>query len=55
MDDLLKASEVAQRLRVCHKTVTRWLASGQLQGQKVGNEWRVTESDLQKFLEKGKQ
>ena len=54
VDDLLKASEVAQRLRVCRRTVTRWLADGQLKGQKVGGEWRVTEFALRQFLEKGK-
>ncbi len=48
---ILTAEEVAAWLKVKPVTVRRLLVSGKLTGFKVGNEWRITEDDLQRFIE----
>ncbi len=50
-DKLLTPPQVAQRLQVNERTVTQWLRRGHLRGFKIGKEWRVSERDLQAFLE----
>jgi excisionase family DNA binding protein len=49
--NILTAEEVAAWLKVKPVTVRRLLVSGKLTGFKVGNEWRITEDDLQRFIE----
>jgi excisionase family DNA binding protein len=46
----LSRDEVAQRLDVHRRTVSRLLDSGQLVGYKVGGQWRVAKADLQAYL-----
>jgi putative resolvase len=43
--------EVAQRLKVSHMTVYRWIKAGQLGAYKIGGEFRITEQDIKRFLE----
>ncbi len=50
-DKLLTPPQVAQRLQVNERTVTKWLRRGHLRGFKIGKEWRVSERDLQALLE----
>lgn len=50
---LLTPNDVARRLQVKERTVTQWLRKNHLRGYKIGKEWRVSESDLQGFLEAG--
>lgn len=52
-DVLLTPNDVAQRLQVNERTVTQWLRKNHLRGFKIGKEWRVSEADLQAFLEAG--
>ena len=50
----LKPSEIAQYCDVHHRTVSRWIANGQLQGHKLpgrGN-YRVLLEDFISFLQK---
>jgi excisionase family DNA binding protein len=49
----LTVNEVAERLKVTPLTVRRWLNAGSLEGIQLGDRagWRVTESDLQTFLD----
>jgi excisionase family DNA binding protein len=49
--NILTTEEVAAWLKVKPVTVRRLLVSGKLTGFKVGNEWRITEDDLQRFIE----
>jgi len=49
--NLLTAQEVAALLRVDEATVRRWLRDGELFGLKMGRAWRVSESELQAFLQ----
>ena len=46
--------EVAARLRVSTDTIKRLLRSEQLQGEKVGRQWRISENALQKYLKTSK-
>ncbi len=43
--------DVAKRLQMNERTVTQWLRNGHLRGFKIGKEWRVSELDLDAFLE----
>lgn len=47
------AQDVADMLKVHRRTVTRWIAKGELVGlRSVGKGYRISEEDLRKFLEK---
>ena len=48
---LLTPSDVAKRLQMNERTVTRWLRKGHLRGFKIGKEWRVSDVDLDAFIE----
>ncbi len=50
-DKLLTPTDVADRLQVHERTVTRWLRKSHLRGFKIGKEWRISPDDLQAFLE----
>ena len=47
----ITTSEIASELDVAPSTVTRWLTSGMLPGQKFGRAWRVKREDYEKFKE----
>jgi len=51
MEDLLTPQEVADLLRVHLVTVYNWLSSGRLRGRKAGRAWRITESDVNEFMQ----
>ncbi len=46
----LSRDEVAQRLAVHRRTVSRLLDSGELVGYRVGGQWRVDRADLEEYL-----
>ncbi len=50
-DTLLTPGQVAERLQLQERTVTRWLRTGYLRGFKLGKEWRVSSEDLYSFIE----
>ncbi|SCZ78298.1 helix-turn-helix domain-containing protein [Acidaminobacter hydrogenoformans] len=52
-DKLFTIEEVAERLGVHSKTIRRYLYSGKLGGQKVGSQWRISQSALDAFLKSG--
>jgi len=52
-DHLLTPSDVAERLQVNERTVTKWLRKNDLRGYKIGKEWRVSDNDLKAFVEAG--
>jgi excisionase family DNA binding protein len=47
----LTPAQIAERLQVSEKTVTRWLQAGDLKGIKIGRLWRVREEDFEAFLQ----
>ncbi len=51
-DELLRPSQISERLQIQERTVTRWLRNGYLRGFKLGKEWRVSSADLRSFMEK---
>lgn len=51
-DEMLTTGEVAKILRVNVKTVRNWCASGELVAIDIGNEYRISRSNLNKFIEK---
>jgi excisionase family DNA binding protein len=53
MADLVYTTkEVAERLKITPMTVTRFLKSGRMQGFRVGNQWRITQSALLEFIQR---
>lgn len=51
-DRLLTPSEVAKRLRVDPKTVSRWAAAGQLNGIRTpGGQWRFRKTDIDALVD----
>ena len=51
---LLTPAEVAEKLRIKRSTVLYFLRTGKITGVKVGDLWRVTEEDLEEFIQKNK-
>lgn len=50
-ETLLTPEEVAAALRVEVPTVRAWFRTGVLRAVKVGREWRMTQSELDRYLE----
>ena len=51
MTVLLTVAEVAERLRTSEAFVLRELRRKNLRGSKTGAGWRITEADLQTYLD----
>ena len=47
----LTTAQVSRHIQIEMHTVTRWLRTGCLRGQKVGRCWRIAPDDLERFLE----
>ena len=52
MDEFLKVNEVAKRLKVSTKTVSRYIKAGKLKAFCIGTQYRVFESSLNKLIDK---
>ncbi|MBI2168097.1 MAG: helix-turn-helix domain-containing protein [Actinobacteria bacterium] len=52
-DRLLTVREVAQTMRVSNMTVYRLIKSGDLQAIRVGRNFRIRESDVDRYFEAG--
>jgi excisionase family DNA binding protein len=48
----LTLPEVAERLKVSRRTVYRWIKDQDLNAFKFANEYRITERDIEDFLER---
>jgi len=53
MDKLYTVNEVAIVLNVTSNTVRLWLNKGMLKGIKISNGWRISETDLKAFTNRG--
>lgn len=42
--------ELAERLEVAEATVRQWIRSGELRAIDIGKGWRISDSDLERFL-----
>lgn len=50
MDEILTVPEVAKYLKVSRTTVWRWCNDGKLFAFKVGKNWRIHRSELEKIV-----
>ena len=50
-DGLLTIAEVAACLKLSRRTAWRWCKSGHLPAFKVGHQWRVAQSDLERYIQ----
>jgi excisionase family DNA binding protein len=54
VEPIYTIDEVTQILKLKNtRTVQGWLKAGKMRGFKAGKEWRVTESALNEFINKG--
>ncbi len=53
-DRLLTIEQVAKKLQVSKMTIYRYIKAGKITVYKIGKEYRIKESDLDKFLEKSR-
>jgi excisionase family DNA binding protein len=51
MDELLTTEQAAAIFQLTPKTIKDWLRAGKLTGYKIGRVWRVTEADLEAFVQ----
>jgi len=49
-DKILHTREIAKFFGVSQKTVWEWCQAGKLPAFKIGKEWNVRQSDLQKMM-----
>jgi len=49
-DKILDSNEIAKFFGVSVKTVWEWCKAGKLPAFKIGHEWKVRQSDLQKLI-----
>lgn len=51
-DDYYTIQEVADKLKVAYLTVYRWIKSEKIKSVKAGKQYRISNSDLHKFMTK---
>ena len=52
---LYTLKEASEALGISPLTLRKWIIAGQIVGTKIGKQWRVTETDLQDFINKNRQ
>lgn len=52
MPDFMTPAQVAKRLQITERTVYKYLSNGEMEAVKIGRVWRITEEQLQKFVQK---
>jgi excisionase family DNA binding protein len=53
MEKLLTTQEVADHLGLTQRTIYTYIQSGSLRAIKIGREWRIKESELEAFINRG--
>ena len=53
-EKLYSVEEAADTLGISPLTLGDWLRGGKIVGTKIGRKWRITESDLQAFIDAGR-
>lgn len=51
---LYSVEEAAEALGISPLTLGDWLRAGKITGTKIGRKWRITERDLQAFIDAGR-
>lgn len=49
---IITAKELALQLRVSRITISRWLKNGKIPSFRIGKDYRIRKTDLDKFLNK---
>ena len=52
--NFMSVQQVADFLKVSEGTIIRLLKSGEMEGHKVGGQWRLTRNQVDEYLEKQK-
>lgn len=47
---MLTVSQAAEYLQVCDKTILRLIKSKKITASKIGNRWRIRNSDIDKYI-----
>ncbi|WP_339232725.1 helix-turn-helix domain-containing protein [Geobacillus sp. FSL W8-0032] len=42
--------EIAEKLKITSATVINWIKRGDLEALRVGNQWRITQEQLNEFI-----
>lgn len=50
MDNYFTPQQVAEKLQLNIRTVYKWIREGKLKAIKVGDLWRISESELERFI-----
>jgi excisionase family DNA binding protein len=53
MEKLLTTQEIADYLGLTQRTIYTYIQSGSLRAVKIGREWRIKESELEAFINRG--
>jgi len=48
--EYLTAAQAAKKLQLDPRTVRRWLNEGKLPGRRLGDTWRIVDSELREFM-----
>ena len=51
---LYSVEEAAEAMGISPLTLGDWLRAGKIVGTKIGRKWRITERDLQAFIDAGR-
>jgi len=51
MDNYYTPQQVAEKLQINIRTVYKWIREGKLKAIKVGDLWRISESEIKRFIE----
>lgn len=51
MDNYYTPQQVAEKLQINIRTVYKWIREGKLKAVKVGDLWRISETELIRFVE----
>lgn len=51
MENIYTVEDAAEQLKVSTFTIREYLKNGKIKGFKIGNSWRIKESELETFIE----
>jgi excisionase family DNA binding protein len=54
-EKLLNIKQVQEILGLSERTIFRLIKKGEIQGFKIGREWRFTEADISAYIERQRQ
>ena len=50
---MYSVKEVASILKLHTETILRWIAQEKIKATKIGREWRISEAELKRIIERG--